>query len=63
MEKTKLGNEMIEKVMSLGAFKAAVIPVSDIKTDVYFRTLCDTAIPAGSRWQADTCYRVTYCCP
>ena len=41
MEKTKLGNEMIEKVMSLGAFKAAVIPVSDIKTDVYFRTLCE----------------------
>lgn len=30
---------------------------------IYFRTCSDVSIPRGSRWQADTCYRITYCCP
>lgn len=30
---------------------------------IYFRTCSAVSIPRGSRWQADTCYRITYCCP
>lgn len=41
MELNNLGCEMVEKALSLGAFKAAVIPVSDVKTDPHFRTLCE----------------------
>lgn len=33
-------SKLIEKTIESGAFKAAVIPVSKIETDVYFRDLC-----------------------
>ena len=38
MEKYK---SLVDKVISFGAYKAAVIPVSDIETDASFRTLCE----------------------
>ena len=37
MEKLKL---LSDKAIALGAYKASVIPVSEIKTDVAFRDMC-----------------------
>ncbi|MBP1586942.1 MAG: DUF2284 domain-containing protein [Clostridia bacterium] len=45
-------HELSELAVSLGAFKASVIPVSDVETDVYFRELCRKNVCGnyGNNW-------------
>lgn len=40
MERNELFDRMIDLALSLGAFKASVIPVESIETDASFRELC-----------------------
>ena len=40
MENKELFDKLTELALSLGAFRASVIPVEDIETDASFRDLC-----------------------
>ena len=52
MDKENLFSHLSSLTISYGAYKAAVIPVSDVTTDVYFRTLCEKNVCGnyGKNW-------------
>ena len=43
-----------EDIIGMGAYKAAFLPVSEIKTDRYFRTLCENNV-CGKYGKCWTC--------
>ena len=45
-------SKLLSETIEAGAFKSAIIPVSDIKTDTYFRDLCkaNTCGNYGKNW-------------
>lgn len=52
MENKELFDHMTDTALSLGAYKAAVICVSDVETDASFRTLCASNVCGnyGRNW-------------
>ncbi len=52
MENKEFFGLLCEKALSLGAYKAAVIPVSDVTTERSFRTLCEQNVCGnyGKNW-------------
>lgn len=52
MEKEDLFKALTDTAISLGAYKAAVIPTSDVTTDVSFRDLCKNNVCGnyGKNW-------------
>lgn len=34
--------QLPEKIVEMGAFKAAIVPVSEVKTDIAFRAMCES---------------------
>ena len=54
MENEKCFQDIIEKVIAFGAFKASVVKVSDIVTDRVFRSLCEANV-CGKYGKCYTC--------
>ena len=42
MANNELIAQLPEKIVEKGAFKAAFVPISEVKTDVIFRTMCES---------------------
>ena len=54
MANKELISSLPEKIVEMGAFKAAFVPISELKTDVYFREMCERNV-CGKYGKCWTC--------